>query len=80
MMEDLGFIPDGVNVNEIYELNVVWYENDGEVMVQEIYDNDSGEVYWEDKTNDEWTDNDEELLTSLLMYGGLENTIGEYYV
>ena len=80
VMEDLGFIPDGKNVNEIYDLVVVWYENDDDIYITEIYDHDSGEVYWEDKTNDEWTDNDEELLTSLLMYGGLENTIGEYYV
>ena len=68
LMDDLGFIPD-----------VVWYENDGDVFVESIYDNDSGETYWVDKTNDEWTDNDEELLNSLLMYGGLENTIGEHY-
>ena len=27
-----------------------------------------------------FSDNDEELLNSLLMYGGLENTIGELYV
>ena len=43
-------------------------------------DHDSGEILWEDKTNDEWTDNDEELLNALLMYGNLEQTIGEYYV
>ena len=80
LMDDLGFIPDGKDVNEIYDLSVVWYENDGDIYVESIYDNDSGETYWVDKTNDEWTDNDEELLNSLLMYGGLENTIGELYV
>ena len=26
----------------------------------------------------EWTDNDEELLTALLMYGNLQETFGEY--
>ena len=80
LMDDLGFIPDGKDINEIVDLSVVWYENDGDVYVESIYDNDSGETYWVDKTNDEWTDNDEELLNSLLMYGGLENTIGEIYV
>ena len=80
LMDDLGFIPDGVNVNEITDLNVVWYsDNDGDVYITEIYDNDSGEVYWTDPSED-WTDADDELTNSLLMWGGLENTIGDYYV
>ena len=79
-MDDLGFIPDGKNVNEITELNVVWYfDNDGDVYITEIYDNDSGEVYWTDPSED-WTDADDELTNSLLMWGGLENTVGDYYV
>ena len=79
-MDELGFIPDGKNVNEITDLNVVWYsDNDGDVYITEIYDNDSGEVYWTDPSED-WTDADDELTNSLLMWGGLENTIGEYYV
>ena len=49
-------------------------------MVHQIYDHDSGDILWEDKTNDEWTDNDEQLLDSLLMYGNLQETIGEFYV
>ena len=89
LMDDLGFIPDGKNVNEITDLNVVWYsDNDGDVYITEIYDNNSGEVYWEDtdeyvysnSSSRPWTDNDETLIDALLMYGGLENTIGEYYV
>lgn len=80
LMDDLGFIPDGVNVNEITDLNVVWYsDNDDDIYITEIYDNDSGEVYWTDPSED-WTDNDDELTNSLLMWGGLENTIGECYV
>ena len=80
LMDDLGFIPDGKNVNEITDLNVVWYsDNDGDVYITEIYDNDSGEVYWTDPSED-WTDADDELTSSLLMWGGLENTIGDYYV
>ena len=79
-MDELGFIPDGKNVNEITDLNVVWYfDNDGDIYITEIYDNDSGEVYWTDPSED-WTDNDDELTNSLLMWGGLENTIGDYYV
>ena len=80
LMDDLGFIPDGKSVNEITDLNVVWYsDNDGDVYITEIYDNDSGEVYWTDPSED-WTDADDELTNSLLMWGGLENTIGDYYV
>ena len=80
LMDDLGFIPDGKNVNEITDLNVVWYsDNDDDIYITEIYDNDSGEVYWTDPSED-WTDADDELTSSLLMWGGLENTIGDYYV
>ena len=80
LMDDLGFIPDGKNVNEITELNVVWYfDNDDDIYITEIYDNDSGEVYWTDPSED-WTDADDELTNSLLMWGGLENTIGDYCV
>ena len=80
LMDDLGFIPDGKNVNEITDLNVVWYsDNDGDIYITEIYDNDSGEVYWTDPSED-WSDADDELTNSLLMWGGLENTIGDYYV
>ena len=79
MMDELGFIPEE-DYNQIFTLSVVWFEDDGDVMVHQIYDHDSGIVYWEDKTNDEWTDNDEQLLDSLLMYGNLQETIGMYYV
>ena len=79
VMDELGFIPES-DYNQIFTLAVVWYENDGDVMVHQIYDHDSGDILWEDKTNDEWTDNDEQLLDSLLMYGNLQQTIGMYYV
>ena len=79
VMDELGFIPES-DYSQIFTLAIVWYENDGEVMVHQIYDHDSGVIYWEDKTNDEWTDNDEQLLDSLLMYGNLLETIGEFYV
>ena len=79
LMDELGFIPES-DYSQIFTLSVVWYENNGDLMVHQIYDHDSGIVYWEDKTNDEWTDNDEQLLDSLLMYGNLQETIGMYYV
>tara|TARA_B110001454_G_C12511652_1_gene347093 strand:+ start:314 stop:670 length:357 start_codon:yes stop_codon:yes gene_type:complete len=83
LMDDLGFIPDDKNINEITELNVAWhYGNDSqheEIYIVEVSDNDSGETYWTDPS-EEWTDNDDELTNSLLMWGNLENTIGEHYV
>ena len=66
---------DGIN-----NLAIVWYEESDEVYVHQIYNHDTGEVYWDDKTNDEWTDNDDKLVGSILMYGNLQETIGMNYV
>ena len=49
LMDRNGFIPKE-DYNQIFTLSVVWYENDGEVMVHQIYDHDSGIIYWEDKS------------------------------
>ena len=79
-MDELGFIPQG-DYSQIYTLSVVWYEDKfGDIVVNQIYDHDSGKILWEDKPESDWTDNDEELLNALLMYGNLQQTIGEYYV
>jgi len=80
MMDELGFIPES-DYSQIFTLSVVWYEDKfGDIVVHQIYDHDTGIVYWEDKPESDWTDNDDQLLTSLLMYGNLQETIGEYYV
>ena len=67
--------------------NVIYYDYDQKLfpfkdVVTNLFEIDDLENIHNlmDKTNDEWSDNDEELLNSLLMYGGLENTIGELYV
>ena len=75
-MRELNFIDHPGPVNN---LAVVWYKQEGDVYITQIYDHDTGEIYWEDPSDEEWTDNDDELTSSLLMYGGLENTIGELY-
>ena len=62
---------DGIN-----NLAIVWYYKDDEIHIHQIYNHDTGEVYWDDKTNDEWTDNDDKLVGSILMYGNLESVIG----
>ena len=46
-------------------------DEDGEMDLIDIYDADTGEVYWWTKTVDEWTDMDEKLITDLLMWGEL---------
>ena len=80
VMDELGFIPES-DYSQIYTLSVVWYEDKfGDIVVNQIYDHDSGKILWEDKPESDWTDNDEELLNALLMYGNLQQTIGEYYV
>ena len=76
-------------IDEIDNIAVVWgyVETNpllqyGEIAVQQIYNHDTGEVYWEDFENrvgDAWTDNDETLVNSLLMWGDLESTIDGGY-
>ena len=76
-------------INENDNIAVVWgyvetnpFLQYGEIVVQQIYNHDTGEVYWEDFENrvgDAWTDNDETLVNSLLMWGDLESTIDGGY-
>ena len=68
---------DGIN-----NLAIVWYENDGEIHIHQIYNHDTGEVYWDYESigDMDWTDNDDKLVGSLLMYGNLQETIGVNYV
>ena len=76
-MRELDFID---HPGPVETLSVVWYnDKEGDMYITQIYDHDTGEIYWEDPSDDEWTDNDDELTSSLLMFGGLENTIGELY-
>tara|TARA_Y100000593_G_scaffold2660_1_gene5376 strand:+ start:33 stop:452 length:420 start_codon:yes stop_codon:yes gene_type:complete len=64
---------DGIN-----NLAIVWYENDGEIHIHQIYNHDTGEIYWDyESIGDwDWTDNDDKLVGSILMYGNLESVIG----
>jgi len=65
-------------IDEIKMLAVVWYYKDDEMHVHQIYNHDTGEVYWEDH-DENWTDNDDKLVGSLLMWGNLESTIDGPY-
>ena len=68
---------DGIN-----NLAIVWYENDDEIHIHQIYNHDTGEIYWDYDSigNMDWTDNDDKLVGSILMYGNLQETIGVNYV
>jgi hypothetical protein len=57
---------------------------DEELHICQIYNHDTGEVYWEDDFEEDtmsfsgrdWSLNDEILYCSILMWGELEQTIG----
>ena len=76
----LNGIPNA-ELDTINDIAVVWnYEpfysfHDGEILVTQIYNHETGEIYWEDHEGD-WTDKDELIVNSLLMFGELESTIG----
>ena len=76
-MRELNFID---HPGPVDNLAVVWYverrnEND-EIYITQIYDHDTGEIYWEDPID--WSDADDEITNALLMYGDLESVIGVY--
>ena len=74
-MRELNFID---HPGPVETLSVVWYEDKfNDYIITEIYDYDSGEVYWEEPSDENWSDADDEITNALLMYGSLENTIGE---
>ena len=66
-------------INEIQDIAIVWNyddDNSGDINVQQIYNHETGEVYWENHDDAiNWNDGDELILNSLLMYGDLESTI-----
>ena len=65
-------------INGINNIAIVWYYKDEEIHIHQIYNHDTGEVYWDyDSIPDmDWTDNDDKLVGSILMYGNLEQQVG----
>jgi len=69
-LRELNFIDHS---RDVHNIAVVWYEKDEEIYIHMVYDNDSGEVYWAAPSEDgEWTDEDDELASALLMWADLE--------
>ena len=71
-LRDLGLID---HTGPVHNLAVVWYVQDDEQFVHQIYDHDTGEIYFDEPT-DLWTDQVDEIVSALLMYGNLEQQIG----
>jgi|TARA_R100000234_G_scaffold47857_1_gene28608 hypothetical protein len=71
-LKDLGLLD---HTDIVHNLSVVWYVEDDEQYVQQIYNHDTGEIYFDEPT-DEWTDEVDEIVSALLMYGNLEQQIG----
>ena len=65
-------------IDKINNIAIVWYDDGGDTNIHQIYNHDTGEVYWdyESMGNMDWTDNDDKLVGSILMYGNLEQQVG----
>ena len=72
-LRELNFI---THSGDVHNLAVVWYVEDEDQYVSQIYDHDTGEIYWEEPSDNAWSDNDDEITNALLMYGNLEQQIG----
>ena len=72
-MRELRFID---HTGPVHSLAVVWYIHFGDIYITQIYDHDTGEIYWETPYEEEYTDADDEITNALLMYGDLESLIG----
>ena len=72
-LRELNFI---THSGDVHNLAVVWYVEDEDQYVSQIYDHDTGEIYWEEPSDEEWSDNDDEITNALLMWGNLEQQIG----
>ena len=76
-MKELGFIDHS---GPVETLSVVWhYDKEGDMYITQIYDHDTGEIYWDEPSDEMWTENDDEITNALLMYGNLESVVGECY-
>tara|TARA_Y100000590_G_C15710135_1_gene1009988 strand:+ start:2136 stop:2495 length:360 start_codon:yes stop_codon:yes gene_type:complete len=69
-------------IDSIKELTVVWKQDEkfGDIDIESVYDNDKGTILWSNEyACADWTDNDEKLVCSLLMWANVESKIGEMY-
>ena len=72
LLVEVGLLDEGHGYEE---LTVVWEYVDQEIHIQEIYDNDSGDVLWRLPEDEAYSEEDDVIMNSLLMWGELESTI-----
>ena len=86
-IRELGFSEFMIDYSQSYfpntpdktcdNLAVVWCENDEEVYIHQIYNHDTGEIFFDE--SEEMTDEVDDLISSILMYANLEQTIDGAY-
>ena len=72
LLVEVGLLEEGHGYEE---LTVVWEYVDQEIHIQEIYDNDSGKMIWRLPEDEAYSEEDDVIMNSLLMWGELESTI-----
>tara|TARA_R100001509_G_C4769359_1_gene182461 strand:+ start:6 stop:347 length:342 start_codon:yes stop_codon:yes gene_type:complete len=61
---------------DVDNFSVVWETIDGEIHIKEIFDADTGNPVWRPPIDEFWDENDDVIVSSLLMFGELEQQIG----
>jgi len=64
----------GPEIEELINIAVVWEVIEEDQYVKQIYNHDTGEIYFDEA--EEMTDEVDDFISSILMYGNLEQTIG----
>jgi len=64
----------GPELEDVVNIAVVWEVIDEDQYVKQIYNHDTGEIYFDEA--EEMTDEVDDFISSILMYGKLEQTIG----
>ena len=59
---------------DVDNFSVVWEKIDGEIHIKEIFDHVN--PVWRPPIDEFWDENDDVIVSSLLMFGELEQQIG----
>ena len=67
----------GPEIEDVINIAVVWEVIEEDQYVKQIYNHDTGEIYFDE--SEEMTDEVDDLISSILMYANLEQTIDGAY-
>jgi len=67
----------GPEIEDVINIAVVWEVIEEDQYVKQIYNHDTGEIFFDE--SEEMTDEVDDLISSILMYGSLEQTIDGAY-